>query len=104
MVAGCAGVCAGRRGSKSPLSASSAGAFCCAAGPHAITSAFGTLREHASARKHETWLLGCIAQGGGGPDVYALYSAINASGFRELAEVKPRSMPPGAKAPLRPRT
>jgi cold shock CspA family protein len=53
--------------------------LCRAAGTRAIISAFRTLRE-----AHIGFSF--IAQDGGGPDVFAHYSATNSSGFRELQE------------------
>ncbi len=72
--------------------------LCCAAGTRAITSAFRTSWEAFidwkacdMATGTVKWFnaekgFGFIAQEGGGPDVFAHYSAINSSGFRELQE------------------
>ncbi|ROQ26093.1 cold shock CspA family protein [Streptomyces sp. PanSC19] len=72
--------------------------LCCAAGTKAITPASRMVREASldwkapdMAAGTVKWFnaekgFGFIAQEGGGPDVFAHYSAINSSGFRELQE------------------
>ncbi|EMF57645.1 cold shock protein [Streptomyces bottropensis ATCC 25435] len=72
--------------------------LCCAAGTRAITSVFHMEWEAFIDRKASDmatgtvkWFnaekgFGFIAQDGGGPDVFAHYSAINSSGYRELQE------------------